>query len=144
MCSSLTGLCLVFFFRRIRRTAESDYYFRHVCLSTWNDSTPAERTFYLITCRKSVKNQFWLNLTRITGTSHGDIFTFTIIFCWILLIIRNISDKSCIRNESTYFIFKNVLPKIVSFMTQCGKIRYIRTGHTWQYNTAHAHWMLDN
>jgi len=29
-------------------------------------------------------------------------------------------------------------------MRKCGKIRYRRTGHRWQSNTAHAHCMLDN
>jgi len=34
--------------------------------------------------------------------------------------------------------------KIVSFMRSCGKMWYRRTGHRWQNNMAHAHWMLDN
>jgi hypothetical protein len=36
-------------------------------------------------------------------------------------------------------------PKIVQFMRYCGKkkIRYTQTGHTWEYNTAHAHCMLE-
>jgi len=34
-------------------------------------------------------------------------------------------------------------PKIVSFMRKCWKIWYSRTGHKWQYNVAHAYYIVD-
>ena len=57
-----------------------------------------------------------LKLTRITGTLHDDQCTLMTTFRLILLVMRNISDRSCRGNQTTYFIFDNVLPKIVPFM----------------------------
>jgi hypothetical protein len=37
-------------------------------------------------------------------------------------------------------MINNIFPKL----RYCGKIRYSRTGHTWQYHTTHALWLLDN
>jgi hypothetical protein len=34
---------------------------------------------------------------------------------WIILKMRNISDKYCRENQNTYFMFNNVFPKIVSY-----------------------------
>jgi len=72
----------------------------------------------------SRKFRFHYNLTRITGNLHEDLCTFLIIFSWILLIMRNLSDKSCRENQNISFIF----PKIVPFMRQSGK-KYIRVRH---------------
>jgi len=44
----------------------------------------------------------------------------------------------------THFMFNNFYPKFVPSMRLCGKMWYNQTGHRWQYNTAHAHVMLDN
>ena len=56
--------------------------------------------------------------------------------------------KRCRENESGHLTFQNyplpAPPKIVPFMTECGKIWYGQTVHRRQYNTAHAHCMLDN
>jgi len=30
--------------------------------------------------------------------------------------MRNVSDKRCRENKNTYFVFSNLIPKIVSFM----------------------------
>jgi len=40
------------------------------------------------------------NPTRITGTLREDVSTFMRIFRWILLIMRNISDKICGENQN--------------------------------------------
>ena len=40
--------------------------------------------------------------------------------------------KSFVSNEFS-------LPKVV-----CGKMPYSQTGHTWLYNSTHAHWVLDS
>jgi hypothetical protein len=42
------------------------------------------------------------------------------------------------------FMFKNVFPKIVSIMRYCGKTWLTQRGHRWQYNMAHALYMLGN
>ena len=39
--------------------------------------------------------KFHLNLTRVTGTLHWDSCTFVIISHWILLRLRNVSDRVC-------------------------------------------------
>jgi len=51
----------------------------------------------------------------------------------ILLIMRNVSDKSCRDNQNTHFMVNTLFfPIIVPFMKQCGKVLYSRTGHRWQ------------
>jgi hypothetical protein len=50
------------------------------------------------------KFKFHWNMTRITGTLHDDICTVMITSRWILLRIRNVSDKSCRENENTHFL----------------------------------------
>jgi hypothetical protein len=37
----------------------------------------------------------------------------TILFHWVLLRIRNVSDKSCRKNQNTHFMFCNSFSKIV-------------------------------
>jgi hypothetical protein len=44
------------------------------------------------------------------GTVHEDQYTFTIISRWILLRMRNISDKSCRGNQETHFMFNKSPP----------------------------------
>jgi hypothetical protein len=60
-------------------------------------------------------SNFVKNLTRIMGTLHEDRYTFMIISHWILLIIRNVSDKYLEKNHTFYSIEqkKIVFPKIV-------------------------------
>jgi hypothetical protein len=63
----------------------------------------------------SRKFKFHYNLTRITDTPHADLCTFVIISRWILLRMRNVSDK--IReNQNPQFMFTILIPKIVPFM----------------------------
>jgi len=45
-----------------------------------------------------------------------------IIYCWIILGIRNILDKNCSENQNTYSTLNKFYLKIVSFVRQCGKI----------------------
>jgi hypothetical protein len=40
---------------------------------------------------------------RLTGTLQEDLGTLMVIFHWILLRMRNISDKSCTENQNTLF-----------------------------------------
>ena len=45
-------------------------------------------------------------MTKITGTVHEDVFTFITISRWILLRMRNVSNKSYKENQKTHFVFK--------------------------------------
>ena len=50
------------------------------------------------------------------GTYHEDQYTFFIISCSILLIVKNVSDKRCRENRNTHFMLNNVFLKKVPFM----------------------------
>ena len=77
--------------------------------SHWTDF---HEILYLRIFRKSAeKIQVPLNLTRITGTLHEDLRTFMILFCSILLTMRNFLDKSCRGKQNTHFMFDNVFPE---------------------------------
>ena len=59
---------------------------------------------------------------------------------YILLRMRNFSDKTCRENHNPHFMFSNFFfSKIVPFMRQCGKIMYSRKGHRWQYDKCTLH-----
>ena len=45
------------------------------------------------------------------GTLHEDVYTFMTVSRWILLRIRNVSDKSSTENQNTHFIFSNFFQK---------------------------------
>jgi len=51
------------------------------------------------------KFKFYSNLTRITDTLREDQYTFMIESRWVLVRMKNISDKICRENQNTYFIF---------------------------------------
>ena len=57
----------------------------------------------------SRKFEFHSNLTRITGTSHEDRYTF-LIFHSGLQKMRNVSDRSCRENQNTHFTLNNFFP----------------------------------
>ena len=44
---------------------------------------------------------------KITGTLHEHDFAFMTICRWVLLRTRNVSNKNCRENQSTYFMFIN-------------------------------------
>lgn len=81
------------------------------CLATWNNSAPTRWIF--------VKFRIWIFLEKyvkkikvsvksdkITGTLCEDECIFLIISCSFLLIMRNVSEK-CRVNQNTYFVFSN-------------------------------------
>jgi len=80
-------------------------------------------------------------MTRITGTSYEDQYTFFIISCSVLLRMRNISDKSCRENQNTHFMFNNCFQKSCHLWDNVEK--YFRAGQATDYNMAHALCMLD-
>ena len=53
----------------------------------------------------SRKFEFYWGQTRITGTLYDGQHTFLIISRWVLLRMRNVSDKSCTENQNTHFVF---------------------------------------
>ena len=67
-----------------------------------------------------------------------------IIYRRILRRMFNISGRSCTGNQNVYFCPKTFFLKSFYLWNKAEKILYSQTGHTWRYNTAHAHWMLDN
>jgi hypothetical protein len=77
------------------------------------------------------------------GTLHEDLRTFMLSPCWIFLKIRNISGKIRTENQDT------ILYSITFFQMSCRLWRNVqkygraKTGHRWQYNTAHALGTLD-
>jgi hypothetical protein len=80
-----------------------------VCLSvslhgtTWLPLDGFSWNFILHYFLISLKIQVSLNLTWITGTLHEDVWTFVIKSCWILPIMRNISDK-VVENIKTHIL----------------------------------------
>jgi hypothetical protein len=64
----------------------------------------------------SRKFKFHSYLTRITGTLHEDVCVFMIVSRWILLRMRNISEKSCRENRIIHFMSCTFFPKIVPLM----------------------------
>jgi len=62
---------------------------------------------------------------------------FFITSCSITFRMSNVSDESCRENQNSYFMFKNIFFKIMSFMRQCGKV-----GRP-HYTLVHAHCTVD-
>ena len=133
--SILFLLCTVFYgiiFSSVHKTAQSDYYLRHVCPSLRSHGTTRlpldgysqyfifEDFFEIL----SIKFKFHYNLTRITGTSHEDQYTVLIISCLILLRMRNVSDTRCGENQNTHFVSNNFffLRNSCRLWEKCGKI----------------------
>jgi hypothetical protein len=78
-------------------------------------------------------------LTRLARTLHEDLCTFTIISRWIILRVRNFSDKIIVKMKS----HNNFMSENLAFY-EMWKVWCKQTGHRWQYNTAHAHCVLAN
>ena len=98
-------------FKSIHKTVKSDYWLRvkSACPSAhveqpsshWSDVN--EIRFFENFPRKF---KFDWNLAKITGTLHEDICTFMIISFWILARMKNLSYKSCRKNQNTHFMLK--------------------------------------
>ena len=59
----------------------------------------------------SRKFKFHYNLTWITGNLHEDQWVFMVISHWILLGMKNVSDKTYAENQNVYFMFNNFFPE---------------------------------
>jgi hypothetical protein len=84
------------------------------------------------------KFKFDCNMTGMTSTLHEDLGAVMTISRWILLSMRNVSDKSCRKSHNSYFTLNNFFPKTVPFMIWYGKTWQGRKEHRWRKNTAHA------
>ena len=104
--------------RRVCKLSKSEYWFRHVCPSAWNNSATTGEIliiFKIAGCFEYLSRKFKLpyNLTRITGTLHAALYTFITTSRRILLRMRSASDKRCRKNQNTVFhencvVYENV------------------------------------
>jgi hypothetical protein len=95
--------------------------FSHIIMSLWNCmcSLGYCHAFLLSTAGVDGWGKFKLNynLTIITALyMKTDICVFVVISRWILLRMRNVSDKGCTQNHNTHFMSNNFFPKFVPFM----------------------------
>ena len=87
--------------------------------------------------------KFHWNLKRTTDTLHEYVFTFMIIYGWIILRMRNVYEKSCRRNQNTFFIFsKFFVSKIVPVWDKV--LKYSTAGLATDDDRAHACYVLNN
>ena len=54
-------------------------------------------------------------MTRIAGTVNEGQYIFLIISRLVPFRMRNVSNKSCRKNQNTHFVFSNSFPRIVPF-----------------------------
>ena len=100
--------------RRVCKFVKSDYELRHIYLSgwlsAWKYSAPTGRIFMKFDVSVLFVNllrmfRFHENLTRITGTLHEYQYVFLIVSLWVVIRMRNSSDKACRNNQNTHFVF---------------------------------------
>jgi hypothetical protein len=89
-------------------------------------------------CRE---NPNW-NRTRTTCSLGEDQYTFLITCRWILLRMRNASDKSCRENQTTHVVIGNFFFKSCRLWDNAEKS--CRAGQATDDNMANAHCMSDN
>jgi len=101
-------------FRCVCKIVKSNYWLCHVCLSMYL-SIPMEQigfqlmdyhgVWYFSIFWKSVKKtQVSLKSDKNSGSLTWRPMYILIISCWFLLIMRNVSDKSCRENQNTFYI----------------------------------------
>jgi hypothetical protein len=84
------------------------------------------------------------SLTRMTGNLGEDVYIFITISRWIILRMRNGSDKSWTENQNIILRSIIFLPKIVLFMRYWRNIWWSQTGYRWPCNRTHALRMTDS
>jgi hypothetical protein len=103
-------------FRRVRNTAKSDYSsYLSVCLPACLPVRPQGTIgSHWIDLMKFYVSIFFENLSRksgfhwnlaMMGTLYEDVCTLMVISLWVLLTLRNFSDKSCKENQNTHIMF---------------------------------------
>jgi hypothetical protein len=89
--------------------------------------------------RKSVeKMQVSLKSDKWKGTLHENASTFMTVSRWILLVMINVSNKSCRDIQNTHFVFSNFLclRKSCRLWRKCRKLWCSQRGRRWQYGGA--------
>ena len=114
-------------FLHICKITKSNNLLRHVCLSAWNNLVPLEGflkfdiwLFFRYPWRRF---KFHSKLTRITGTLHEDRY----VYIWDNILLNSSQNEKYLiqnyrENQNTYFTFNKVLPEMVHFLRQSGKI----------------------
>jgi hypothetical protein len=95
-------------FAKLRKAASCLYVCLSVCMvqvdSHWTDF---QEIWCLNILWKSLQNiQVWLKSTTIKGNLYEDVRIFMVISGWILLRMRNISDKNCTEKSKYTFYFQ--------------------------------------
>ena len=102
-------------FRRLSQNCERRLLFSSYLplrMSEWNNSAPTEMMLMKFGTWGFLENlsrkfKFHLNLTRITATLREDVCTFITTSGWILLRMRNVSDRTYGESKNTHFMFSN-------------------------------------
>ena len=68
--------------------------------------------FWAFFFKYSRRSAFHWNLIRITDTLREDLCTFVTIPHWILLRMRNVSDKSCRECQNTHYLLTIKIPSL--------------------------------
>jgi hypothetical protein len=72
--------------------------------------------FFFFLENLSTKFKFHKNLTRIKVTLHEGQYTFAILYCTVVLKMRNILDKNCRENKNTNLYSVAFFPKKLLFV----------------------------
>ena len=117
----------------------------YTCPSAWNIWAPTRLIFtkfdIWVFFPKSVeKIRVSLKSIKKDSTLYEGVWTFMTIACSFLRRMRNVSCKGYGENPSTYFVFNNCF----FFNSYRSWEKVENTSQRWQYNTVHAHCMLDN
>jgi hypothetical protein len=135
MKSSLRWVCFAFVYKVVYNAHETGFsrtfakvrkeiisFVVFVWLYTWDNSAPTGQIFmkfveYLSkNCQENSRfAETWQEKWALLMKTYEH---FMIITRWILLRMRNVSDKICRKDQNTHFVFKNFFPlsKIVPFM----------------------------
>jgi hypothetical protein len=93
-------------------------------------------TFHISVSFQNLPRKFKVNwsLKILTGTSDEYLSTFVITSHWILRRMRNVSDKKCIENLNTHFMFNNFFPtnRAVYNTQMCFRARQAKGDNTAQ------------
>jgi len=116
----------------------------------WNNSDPTGRIFMKFDTSvflESRSKKFQFSLTSDKNIRH---FTWRCVHIygnvmsrWFHLRLRYVSDKSCIENQNTHFMFNKFFPA-KSYRLLGIVEKYCRAGQATTFNVSHAHCMLYN
>jgi hypothetical protein len=113
--------CLI---SRIRKTAKSHYYHRHVCLSVRIEKlgphlSDFHKIWYSIILQKSLtKTQISLKPDKNNGYFIWTSVYILTISCPVLPRMRNVSDKICRENQYTLFMIQQKQPTRCNLVTE--------------------------